>query len=293
MSGISYGDAARLDARLVSLPDSTKAIPLGRLQIGRSARALRTQGIDTIGDLVESILRGDVSRTSGVHYRTAIDNLEKVAVSLDPDQDIDWSKYLEITQTQLLPKQGPKNAADFFRCLAANVSDLLQANPPRMRSRPIFVLRTARPTATRMTMDQVASILKTYGPSVKREETDTLAYLNLVLLEGDHSFAGVHLTPEFARMWTLINSAFDDANGDAELFQRYLASTFGISEAEVEPAMPTMIAVLTGYPYGRLGRYTRMEYAVLSAEDEPEIEEPQSKPILPARIKLKGFRRAH
>lgn len=251
MSDTSFGNAARLDPRLRSLPEATKAIPLRSLQIGRSARALRSRGIETVGDLVRRIIRGEVSRASGVHYRAAMDNLEAVAETLDPDQGIDWERYLEITQTRSLPTRSAQGAAGFFNNLQASVCELLEANAPRMRSREIFELRTGRPMTTRMTIYQVAAVLKAHPSSVKMEETYTLAYLNDVILEGDHSLASVHLSADFTRMWDRINEVFDEAGGDAELFQRYLAAAFGIPEAEVEPAMPTMIAVLTGYPYGR------------------------------------------
>ena len=101
------------------------------------------------------------------------------------------------------------------------------------------------------------------------------------------------MRPVFVRIWRRINEVFDEANGDAELFQRYLAATFGIDESDVEPAMPTMIAVLTGYPYGRLGRYTRMAPVPIVEDEEPIETEEMAEATSPIRIKLKGFRRMH
>ena len=142
-------------------------------------------------------------------------------------------------------------------------------------------------------MEKVAEALKTYGPSVKREETYTLSYLNEVIIEGDQALAGIRLGPIFAHMWQRINQVFDEANGDAELFQGYLAAAFDVDEGEVEPAMPTMIALLTGYPYGRLGRYTRIvPEPVVEAEESNETEEVAEESTF-IRIKLKGFRRTH
>lgn len=290
-----FGDAARLDPRLLTLSEADRSIPLRQLQIGLAARALRQRGIDTIGDLISSIRQGAVSRNSGAHYRTAIAHLDHVVASLDEDQRFDRKTYLEAIGVRALPEHDPSGPKEFMRNLAVNVSDILAANPPRMRSREVFVLRSARPMATRLTMEKTAEVLDTYGPTVKREETDTLAWLNEVILGGDQSLAGIALRPVFVRSWHRINEVFDEANGDAELFQRYLAETFGISEGDVESAMPTMIAVLTGYPYGRLGRYTRMtSEPVLEEEDavEERIEEVETDK-LPVRIKLKGFRKSH
>jgi hypothetical protein len=296
MTTSAFGDATRLDPRLLTLSEADRSIPLRHLQIGRAARALRRHGIETIGDLISSIRQGTVSRASGAHYRTAIAHLDQVVASLDAHQRFDRHTYLENTGVPALPENDPSSPADFMQNLAANVSEILAANPPRMRSREIFVLRTARPIATRLTMEKTAEVLDTYGPSVKREETDTLEWLNEVILRGDQALAGIALRPVFSRTWQRINEVFDEANGDAELFQRYLAATFGIEESDVEPAMPTMIAVLTGYPYGRLGRYTRMSVDPVLAEENTSIDEDVKEvaaDTMPARIKLKGFRRTH
>lgn len=288
-----FGDATRLDPRLLTLSEADRNIPLRHLQIGRAARALRQRGLDTIGDLISAIRQGTVSRASGAHYRTAIAHLDHVLASLDEDQHFDRKTYLKTIGVRALPEDDPSGPREFMRDLAANVSDILAANPPRMRSREIFALRTARSMATRLTMEKTAEVLDTYGPSVKREETDTLAWLNEVILGGDQALAGIALRPVFVRIWYRINEVFDEANGDAELFQRYLAATFGIDEGDVEPAMPTMIAVLTGYPYGRLGRYTRMAAAPIVEEEEPFETEEVTEATSPIRIKLKGFRRTH
>jgi hypothetical protein len=295
MTTSAFGDATRLDPRLLTLSEDDRCIPLRHLQIGRAARALRQRGLVTIGDLISRIRQGTVSRASGAHFRTAIAHLDHVVASLDEDQCFDQKTYLETIGVRVLPKDDPSGPKEFMRDLAANVSEILAANPPRMRSREIFVLRTARPMATRLTMEKTAEILDTHGPSVKREETDTLAWLNEVILGGDQSLAGIALRPVFVRIWHRINEVFDEANGDAELFQRFLATAFGINESDVEPAMPTMIAVLTGYPYGRLGRYTRMvpEPALEEEDAADEAAEEVKTDTLPVRIKLKGFRKNH
>lgn len=294
MSVSVFGDATRLDARLLTLSEADRNIPLRHLQIGRAANILRRQGLDTIGDLISSIRTGHASRASGTHYRTAIAHLDRVAESLDEDQRFDLGTYIETTKTRSLPSADPASATEFMRHLSSYVSEILVANPPRMRSSEIFVLRTARPAATRLTLEKTAEALHTYAPSIKKDETETLAWLNEVILEGDQALAGLVLRPVFVKMWQRINELFDESNGDAELFQRYLSATFGIDECDVEPAMPTMIAILTGYPYGRLRRYTRMVATLANENDETSgVEENEVTVNPPVRIKLKGFRKTH
>ena len=288
-----FGDATRLDPRLLTLSEDDRSVPLRHLQIGRAARGLRQHGIETIGDLISNIRQGTVSRASGAHYRTAIAHLDQVVASLDENQHFDWKTYLETIEARTVPNDDLSGPAEFMRNLATNVSAILAANPPRMRSYKIFVLRTARPIATRLTMEKTAEVLDTHGSSVKREETDTLAWLNEVILGDDQALAGVALRPVFVGIWHRISEIFDEANGDAERFQRYLAATFGIDEGDVEPAMPTMIAVLTGYPYGRLGRHRRMAPVSIVEDEEPNGTGEVADVTTPARIKLKGFRRTH
>lgn len=288
-----FGDATRLDPRLLTLSEDDRSVPLRHLQIGRAARGLRQHGIETIGDLISNIRQGTVSRASGAHYRTAIAHLDQVVASLDENQHFDWKTYLETIEARAVPKDDLSGPAEFMRNLVTNVSAILDANPPRTRSYDIFVLRTARPIATRLTMEKTAEVLDTHGPSVKREETATLAWLNEVILGDDQALAGVALRPVFVGIWHRISEIFDEANGDAERFQRYLAATFGIGEGDVEPAMPTMIAVLTGYPYGRLGRHKRMAPVSIVEDEEPNGTGEVADVTTPVRIKLKGFRRTH
>ena len=293
MSSALRGDAARPDARLPSLPETTMAISLRHLQIGRNARVLQSQGINTVGDLVGKIIRGEVLRSSNSYIRAAMDHLEVVAETLDPVQGIDWPRYLKLTQTRTFPTKRVENASGFFSNLQENISEFLEANPSNRHSRDIFELRFSRPKATRMTLAQVASALNTIAPTINRHEKESLAYLNNVLLERDYSLAGVHLGSEYARMWDQIGVVFDKVDGDAELLQKGLAARFDLSEAQIEPAMPTMIAVLTGYPYRGLKRYIRRKRDFPIIDDKPETEEIYSEPVQLDRVKLKGFRQPH
>ena len=291
-----FGEATRLDPRLLTLSETDRRIPLRHLQIGRAARSLRQHGIVSVGDLISRIRQGTVSRASGAHFSKAIAHLDHVVAALDENQRFDTKAYHKIVGVRTLPVDDPSGPDEFMRNLSVNISEILHANPPRMLSREIFVLRTARPMATRFTLDSIAQVLDTHGPSVKKIETDTLAWLNEVILDGDQALAGFALRPNFMRIWQHISDVFDQADGDAELFQRYLAATFGIVESDVEPAMPTMIAILTGYPYGRRGRYSRIpSRPVIEEEDDvtDQIIENVPQNIIPTRIKLRGFRRTH
>lgn len=146
--------------------------------------------------------------------------------------------------------------------------------------------------ATRLTMDESAKLLKTHGPSVKREETDTLHFLNEVLIGRDYSLARSELAEGFLNHWSCAVTAFEQVEGDTGNLKTLLASQWGVPENAVESAMPTFIAILTGYPYGRLGRYSRLK----PDDSKVVIELPlpvESQMDMPVRIALRGFRRQH
>jgi hypothetical protein len=291
-AGTTLGDAARLDSRLLNPTAAVRKVPLKRLQIGRSARALASHGIDTVGALVDNVRARTVSRKSGIHFKNAIDHLAELACCIAENGAVDWQAYQNRTGVPRLPTTPCELPNDFILHIVPAVFEILQNSPPTGRSAEIFKLRTSRPMATRLTMDEAAKQLDTYGPVVKKEETVTLIFLNEILIERDNASAKAELADGFIRHWADTVSAFEQAGGDTGDFKTHLAAKWDVSEDAVEAAMPTFIAVLTGYPYGRLGRFNRLKL------EEPirvvELPLPAELQIdMPVKIVLKGFRRLH
>ena len=291
-AGTTLGDAARLDGRLLNPTAAVREVPLKRLQIGRSARALASHGIDTVGALVDNVRARTVSRKSGTHFKNAIDHLAELACCIADNGAVEWQAYENRTGVSRLPTSACDLPNDFIFHIVPAVSEILEHSPPTLRSAEIFRLRTSRPMATRLTMDEAAKQLDTYGPSVKREETETLLFLNEVLIERDNASAKAALADGFIRHWSEIVSTFEQADGDTGSFKTLLATKWEIAEGAVEIGMPTFIAVLTGYPYGRLGRYNRLK----PQESKRVVELPSPVELqidMPVKIVLRGFRRLH
>jgi hypothetical protein len=291
-SGRSLGDGVRLGKEFLNLPVATAALPMRRLQIGKAVRTLESHGIETVGQFVDAVRTGLIARGSGSHFRGAIDHLTCLEGALDSVTGIDWDAYRAKTGTAVLPEDKTGTPKTFLHALNPTLTKLLEIGNPVGRSPVIFARRTCHPVEVRITTEVLARELKTHGPTVKRAETELLQFLNEVLIGGNLAIAGVHLREDFLSMWREAADCFEEADGDMARFKADLASRWQVDQAEVERALPTFVAVLTGYPYKRLGRYTKLQTAVVQVVlPLPSI--PAEVGDLPVRIVLRGFRRQH
>ena len=149
----------------------------------------------------------------------------------------------------------------------------------------------------RPTTEALADRFGTYGPSVKRVETELLKFLHEVFIGQHLSIARAHVRHDFLDHWSEIDHAFDEVDGDAELVKRLLAGRWGLDIDELEPQLPAIVAIMTGYPMGRLGRYTKIQSQTATTSgtitERRMLEKAQVAESLPQRVVLKGFRRTH
>lgn len=291
-TGRSLGDGARLGKEFLNLPTATAALPLRRLQIGKAVRTLEDHGIETVGQFSDAVRTGSISRGSGSHFRRAIDHLAYIEGALDDVTGIDWDRYLAKKGTSVLPDDRTGTPQTFLQVLNPALTQLLEIGNPAGRSPIIFARRTCQPAEVRITTEDLARELNTHGPTVKRVETELLHFLNEVLIGGNLAIAGVHVRVYFLSMWKEAADCFGEADGDVARFKVALASRWLVNLAEVERALPTLVAVLTGYPYKRPGRYTKLQAPVAKvALPLPRV--PADAGELPVRIVLRGFRRQH
>jgi hypothetical protein len=291
-TGRSLGDGVRLGKELLNLPPSAALLPMRRLQIGRAVRTLEAHGIETLGNFVAAVRSGSISRSSGKHFRSALDHLSSLEGILDGEGGIDWDAYLARTNVISLPSGGSTNPAAFLRSLVPTLTKLLEHGCPTARAPLIFAHRTSRPVEARPTMEEMAKELKTHGPVIKKEETELLIFLNEVLIGGNLAIAGVHINDDFLAMWKDVADRFEAAQGDVAKFSIDLEADWRVDRQCVDDAVPTVVAVLTGYPYKRLGRYTKMQAPTRTAPISlPSVVHDEQD--LPVRIVLRGFRRQH
>lgn len=288
----SLGDGSRLGKGLLNLPEASVALPMRRFQIGKAVRTLEAHGLDTLGKFVDAVRNGAVSRRSGSHFRSVIDHFSNLDGVFNEVTGVNWELYIAKTATVALPLDPTSDALKFLQSLVPVLTKLLEIGSPTNRSSIIFGRRTSHAVEARISTEALAKELGAHGPSIKREETELLTFLNEVLVGRNLAIASVHVRDDFLGMWKDVVECFEASDGDAESLKTDLSARWQIDSADVDHALPTLIAVLTGYPYKRLGRYTKLGATTPSAVLRlPPIEEENNQ--TPFRITLRGFRRHH
>lgn len=154
-----------------------------------------------------------------------------------------------------------------------------------------FQLRTAQALQNRPTTEALALDFSVHGPGVKMVETKLLKFLHEVFIGQHLSIARAHVRHDFLDHWSEIDHAFDEVDGDAELVKRVLAGRWGLDIDELEPQLPAIVAIMTGYPMGRLGRYTKIQSQTAPTSntitERRTLEKAQVEESLPQRVVLK------
>lgn len=278
--------AARLGAVYYSeLPEATARLKIRKLRLGKYAARLEEDGMETIADVVAA-LRND---GAGFLAPRALDELLRqlrlLELCLDGSGAIDWEQYREQMALTSLPAAAPGDPREFLDGVVDAVRSLLETSSITARSTDIFSLRTCRFREERPTLEKTAAILQTHGPTIKREETAFLQYLNDLVVNGDYSHAPVWLEADWLRYWREAAAVYGETPGDIEKFENTLCGRWSVGKDAFRPARPTLWAVLSGYPSGRPPPKRRSRSADRGRDRQP--------PADIGRIRLRGFRRIH
>lgn len=267
----SFRAGARMDPVLFRISAETSAVPLTSLRIGRLENRLRSHGITTIGGLVSGAVDGLNSAEIG-------SALADVTAALMPDGSFDWNRYVAAIGLTLHPATSPANAAQFASSFCDTSYALLARLHSSDRRPTIFRLRTSQSVRSRPTLDAVSKMLRTHGPTVKREETLLLQELHDILVDRDFSTVPLWLDSKWLRYVRECQTVFENCGRDYAVFLSRLAETWDLGIDAAEEAAPALWAIFTGYPEGR--RHRRVSVDNIA-------------PVEPAKIRLRGFQRLH
>lgn len=287
MSG-EFRTASRVDPRLFGvLNDEVLALPLNRLRLGRYAKRLAEEGSEAVGDIIARLRDGRLGARGGKLADVAAQHANLLASCLCDNGLIDWQSYRKTNGLVCLPASPVVNAGEFVAKLRPTVSELLAACHITKRAPDIYRLRTSRTIDKQMTLQSVADALDTHLPTVKREETVFLGFLNGVLIGHDFSRLPVWLDDSWLEYWDEARASYETNPDGYEQFSENLAWKWRLTVREVSQAAPTIWAVLSGYPSDRRAKVTVSKAPVVSETIAPT-------PQLPVgRIRLRGFRRVH
>ena len=264
--------------KLETLVSSELTLPVRRLRIGRYADRLIAAGYSSIGDLVRGLQSGEICVGVSGEMDRLVSHLEMMASCIGEEGALDG--YQQSLGLELLPSATPGTSLQFVQELPKNVRRLLERCSVTKRSAMIYDLRTCRGAQKRRTLHQVADELKTHPPTIKREETVFLKFLNDVLIFGDFSKLPVWLDAGWLGYWAEAASVFETSNGEYRVFSENLAWRWRLSGRDMKNAAPSIWAVLNGYPQGR-------------PRTRAGVQELEERGGSTGRIKLKGFRRLH
>ena len=129
--------------------------------------------------------------------------------------------------------------------------------------------------------------MNTHLPTIKREETVFLRFLNEILIGHDFSALPVWLDDIWLDYWDEARAVYETVPDDYGQFSKNLAWKWRLTVRDIGEAAPTIWAVLSGYPSDRRSKRSISKAPVVSQAVAPL-------PQLPVgRIRLRGFRRVH
>ena len=287
MSG-GFREASRVNPRLYgTLSEDVLTLWLNRLRFGRYAKRLIEGGSETDGDIVVRLRDGSPGARTGKAADVAAQHINLLANCLRDDGRIDWSAYREANSLACLPASPAASATEFVATLRETIGELLTVCQITKRAPEIYSLRTSRTLGSQMTLESVADALHTYGPSVKREETVFLAFLNEVLIGHDFSSLPVWLDESWMQYWDEARACYEVTPDEYGRFSENLAWKWRQTMRDIDQAAPTIWAVLSGYPNHRRSRRTARVAPVVSQTSDQVAQLPVG------RIRLRGFRRLH
>ena len=296
-TGDDYRKLMPVNANLLSQgAGNALSVPMKFLQMKKAADALAAEGIVNVSDFLNAAAfdRIDVGKGPAGGARRHIGFLAK---SVDSEGNIDWQNYAELAEVPVLPENAPSSPQHFLQQIIPTAVRVLEARQLSAIAPQTFQLRTAQALQNRPTTEALAVDFSVHGPTVKMVETKLLKFLHEVFLDRHLSIARAHVRIEFLDYWSEINHAFDEVDGDAELVKRVLTGRWGVSANELESELPAIVAIMTGYPMGRLGRYTKIQTKTVPAievnREQLKTERAPTEESLPQRVVLRGFRRTH
>lgn len=278
--------ADRLNSKFLGdLPESTRQINLIKLRLGKSGSQLSEYGYETLGDLCDGVLSGDLFNDCPHPARRCVDHLNLIHDAIDDSGCMNWRVYAELAQLEQFPSSPRSTANVFGRCLISDLSELIESLRMPRRAGDIFRLRTSLPPRGRMTLQRVASELGAHQPSIKNDESKLLQNLNDVLIHRNYSNLPFWVNADFLFFWEEAEAAYLISDNSYAQFSDLLTDCWSLSSDAAGNAIPSLWAVINGYPNGQPSGGRRKKRPM---EKQSPIGSSQV-----GRIRLAGFRRMH
>lgn len=148
-----------------------------------------------------------------------------------------------------------------------------------IRSKDIFLRRSALPPEERVTTQVLADKYNVAGPNISKAQSTTLERLQGIILNKSAGYTAMLIRPDWIKFWTELENIFERFYPDQRTFQRSIMTTFDIPETVVGSAIHPIWAVLSG-------KISKTSIGQIATNVEKNN-------VTMAPVILKGFRNIH
>jgi len=274
-------------------PQSLREMQLKKLRIGKSYEVLMNGDMRTVNDVLsrQTDVKADhFSRNSQTPkyissgliraVNTVTEHLNIFDNYRQNNGDTLAHYYRQSLGLRVFPERFDSDPKNFIDNVRSNVALLLEGYTTFPLASEVFKLRTSRAKDTRLTLESVGNQLGKHGPVIKRGETLFLGFLHNLLVVRDFSRSSVWFESSWLEFWKQLHEVFENTNSNYTRFGLNLSEFWNVPSEKLNKALPTLWAILKGYPHGRRVGY-RHEPITEKTIDE----------MVPIKIKLSGFRR--
>jgi len=175
-----------------------------------------------------------------------------IAHCFDDNGVIDWALYQKSIGIEPFPKSSTADVTGFLINLPENLEKLIDRLKISRRATEIFKCRTSQLARNRPTLSDAADRLNTHGPTIKREESVLLEYLNAIFVTRRYNLLPVWLDASWLQYWKEAARVFSTSRYDFDTFNQNLLKRWQLNNSEsIEQAVAILWAVFSGYPNGR------------------------------------------
>ncbi len=286
-------------AALINTDEKTKNIKLNKLRFKhhKYITKLNTIGVNKIKDIhkVWPLEKSKASKSIETHLY----EIQEAALS---QNNIDWLKYKNLLNLNIMPSITPNNDEHFLVSLERSIDEILSTLPLSKRApasnnnykwntqldriRIIFKNRVALPRTKRKTLSDVSFIIygaDHNGPSVARDEKIYLKMLNSAIVKKQYMLLSCWLKEEFCEYIEKFNHIFKKSNNDYDRFIELIKIESKKQNIDPLVGIPILWSLFYGHPPDR--------YFHLKKESFKKLVDDPNKNIITTKIKLTGFRK--
>lgn len=226
----------------------TAQLPVSRFPVGRALPVLLQSGVKNLGDLFEAARSSRLPALPARSEECIRVLIDALAASLDAHGELNWTAFSDRMRLIPFPPHPRLSAESFLLSLYEDLDELVSSCKVTGRALEIFRRRTSVPSARRPTLDEIAKVLGTHGPTVKREESVLLSALHSIFVRSDSSDFPLAVDSSYLGFWATALAQFENSGGSFSNFCSRLSHEWNLPVDRVFSKAELLWAVVMRYP---------------------------------------------